>query len=137
MVVIAVAVTPLLARAGPQEKIKELQKERIDILKKQVDVLTKLVFLPGRAGQLDHFGEALEATQRLLRAELEVTEKVADRLALYKKAIARLKEYEKVAQAMVTTGRITEATGLRIKARRLEVEIELEREKVREAKERK
>jgi hypothetical protein len=148
LILFVVAATPLMAPAGPQDKdnppakdkaeesakkIKELQKERIDTLKKQVDVLNVLVPLPRARGDL--FGEAGEATMLLLRAELEVTEKGADRLTLYRKAIAKLKQYEGVAKKWGVDTRVPETTVLGIKSRRLEVEIELEKENARERKE--
>jgi septum formation topological specificity factor MinE len=102
------------------QKIKELRKERITILKKQVEILNELVRLPRARG--DSFGEAFEATLLLVQAELDVTERGADRTALYKQASDRLKRYEDVAKADVAAGRNTEAAVLRIKARRLEIE---------------
>jgi outer membrane protein TolC len=114
------------------KKIKELQKERIATLKELVDVLTKLA----QNGRVE-IGEALEARLLLLNAELGAAEKGADCIALYKKAIDALKEYEELADARVKAGRGTVATGLNIKARRLEVEIQLEKAKAKEAKENK
>jgi len=43
--------------------------------------------------------------------------------------VAVLKSYEKLAAARMQAGRGTEAAGLRIRASRLEVEIQLERAK--------
>lgn len=115
------------------QKIKELQKERIATLKEQLDLLNELARSP--RAQRESNGEALETTLLLLQAELEITEKGADRIALYQKAIDRLKQFEKMAKADVAAGRNSELPLLRIKARRLDVEIQLEKAKVKEAKE--
>jgi hypothetical protein len=113
-------------------KIKELQKERIATLKEAVDQLSKLV-MSARA----EFGEVLEAQMMLLKAELDAAEKESDRIELYKKTIDALKVYEEWADLRVKAGRGTKTAALQIRARRLEVEIQLERAKIKEVKERK
>jgi outer membrane protein TolC len=114
------------------KKVKELQKERIDTLKELTEQITKLA----QSGRVE-FGEVLEARMLLLKAELDAAEKESDRIALYQKTIDTLKEYEERANAQVKAGRGTAAVGLKIKARRLEVEIQLEQAKVKHAKENK
>jgi len=106
------------------KKVKELQKERIAALKEVVQLAGHL-YQSGRA----EYAEVLDARLLLLEAELDAAEKESDRVALYEKAIAALKEYEKWATARVEGGRGTQAAVLKIKARRLEVEIALERAK--------
>jgi outer membrane protein TolC len=111
------------------QKIKEFQKERLAILKPAADqALADFQLGRGR------YEEVLKAQQLLLTAELDFAEKESERIALYAKAVEVLKKCEKVAEANFAVGRDNMAPVLRIKARRLEVEIQLERAKIREAK---
>ena len=80
------------------------------------------------------FEELIEVRLLLLQAELNHAEKGADRISLYKKAIDSMKQYEKLGDTKVQGGRMTPATALKIKAKRLEVEIQLEQAKEKEAK---
>ena len=80
------------------------------------------------------FRDVMEARLLLLQAQLDMAEKAADRIALYKKAIGTLQDLEKIAVAHVKGGTETEASVLQAKARRLEVEIQLEREIIKQAK---
>lgn len=114
------------------KKVKELRKERIAILKELVDQATR-AFQSARAS----YEEVLEAQMLLLQAELDAAEKESERIAIYQMAIDALKQSEKLAAARVQAGRGTQAAVLRIKARRLEVEIQLEQAKIKEAKEKK
>ncbi len=112
------------------KKIKELQKERIATLKQMADV-TATLFRMARVS----FDEVCEARVLVLKAELDAAEKESDRITLYKNLVGVLKEYETWADGRLKTARGTVASVLKIKARRLEVEINLERAKVKEAKE--
>lgn len=114
---------------APAQKIKDLQKERIETLEKLVDQLNKLA----QASRVE-FGEVLEARLQLFQARLDGAEKIADRVTICKEAIEALKKYEEVASAQFRVGRTTESTGLKIRARRLEVEIQLEQMKLKEVK---
>jgi len=141
---IVLAATLLVAPAIPQDKanlpkgqaeesakkIKELQKERIATLKEVVDHS----FTMFKNAQVS-YEEVLEAQILLLNAELDATEKESDRIALYKKSLEALKSYEDVAKARAEAARGTATAVLKIKARRLEVEIHLEQAKMKEAKE--
>jgi hypothetical protein len=112
------------------KKIKELQKERIATLKDLVEGTGKL-FQSARV----EYQEPLAAIMSLLQAELEATEKESDRIAIYKQTIDLLTTYEKVAKAQYENGRATKMAGFAIKAKRLEVEILLEKAKaVKEGK---
>jgi hypothetical protein len=112
------------------QKIKNLQKERIATLKELVDGLDVLV----KAARAD-FGELLEARLLLLQAELNAAEKGEERIALYKKTIDSFNQYEEWAKERVRAARANQTIVLRIKARRLEVEIQLEQAKAKAAKE--
>jgi hypothetical protein len=145
LVLAVVAVTPLLASAGPRDKdnpppkdkaeaparkVKELQKERIATLKTVAEVSLKLA----QAARLET-GEALEARMALLKAEVDAAETEPERIALYTKALDSLKVFEALAKAQFQAGRATELAVHKMKARRLEIEIELEKAKARQAKE--
>ena len=81
------------------------------------------------------YRDVLEARLLLLQAQLDMAEKAADRIALYKKTLDTLKALEERAAAHVKMGTGTHATVFQAKARRLEVEIQLEREMIKQAKE--
>lgn len=144
LILAVMAATPLVASAGPQDKansspkeqiaestrkVKELQKERIAALKAAADTSLKLA----QRARLE-ISEATEDGMALLKAELEVAEKESDRIALYKQALDLLKGYEEIAKARQAAARGTELAVLKVKARRLEVEILLEQAKIKEAK---
>lgn len=114
---------------APAQKIKALQKERIAALEGAVGGFTILI----KVGRDWAFDDLIEARLLLLQAELNVAEKGADRISLYKKAIDALKQYEEMANTRVQAGRTTKATVLKIKAQRLEVEIQLGQAKVNAA----
>jgi RNA polymerase sigma factor (sigma-70 family) len=111
-------------------KVKELQKERIATLKALVDQSASL-FRSARGS----YEEVLEAQMLLLQAELDGAEKESDRITLYKRCVDTLKVYEQWADAQRKAARGTEAAILKIRARRLEVEIQLEQAKIKQAKE--
>jgi hypothetical protein len=65
---------------------------------------------------------------------LDAAEKESERVTLYERIVEVLNQSEKVANARAQTGGGSQAAALKIKARRLEAEVELERAKVREVK---
>lgn len=67
----------------------------------------------------------MDARATLLRAELEIAEKEADRTALYKTALESMKELEQSAAARMAAAQGTELDVLKAKAKRLEIEIAL------------
>ena len=70
----------------------------------------------------------------LLKAELEFAERNRNLSLLYKKTIDALREYEEGLKPGVQAARGTNTAVLKIKARRLEVEIQMEQVKIKEAK---
>lgn len=112
------------------KKVKELQKERIATLEELVNIATAQY----QQGRVSSYEAVVEATMQLLKARLDAAEKEADRVALYQQSVDLLKQVEKVASARMAAGRGTNIEVLGIKARRLEVEIQLERAKAKEAK---
>jgi len=111
------------------KKVKELQKERIATLNQMADAITKL-FQSGHGS----FEEVYEARLLVFKAELDAAEKESDRITLYKNIVDELKKYEEFAATRVKAARGSQVSVLKIKARRLEVEIDLERQKAKEAK---
>jgi outer membrane protein TolC len=145
IILTVVAATLLVAPASPQgeaklprkaqteesaKKVKELQKERISTLKEMADVISQL-YQHGTGS----FEEAYEARLMVLNAELDAADKESDRITLYKNFVDVSKKFENLAEARMKTGRGTQASVLKVKARRLEAEINLERAKAKEAQE--
>ncbi len=133
----AVAATLLAGQATPQTPapaspkgrepgpaVKELQKERIATLKRVADAATKMA----QSGRLEVW-EAVEDRMALLRAEVEATERAAERVPLYTTALGSLAEFEAIAKGRFEAARGTELAVLKVRAKRLEVEIALERAK--------
>ncbi len=112
------------------KKVKELQKERIAALQAAADVSKRLA----QAARIEIW-EALDDRMALLKAELGAAETESERISLYKNAVDSLKGYEALAKAQAEAGRATQLSVFRIKARRLEVEIQLEQAKLKVAKE--
>ncbi len=145
LIATVMAAALLIAAASPREtvgksrkdqheesakKVKELQKERIATLKEMAEALAKL-FQHGNVT----YGEVAEARTLLFKAELDAAEKESERITLYQKRVQALKEAEKLAEQRVKAAIGTRATVLKIKAMRLEAEIDLERAKAKAAKE--
>jgi|GEM_PF-2066620 len=114
--------------AASQKKIKDLQKERIATLKEVVEQLTAR----SRAGRAE-FDEVFEARLEVHGAELAATEKSSERIETQKKIIEVLGEYEKVAESRRAMARGPSSMILKVKARRLQAEIDLEQAKIKEA----
>jgi hypothetical protein len=112
------------------KKVKELQKQQIATLKEVVDQSFKLA----KSSRIE-IGDLLEARMSLLKAEIDAAEKETDRIALYKKALEPLKEYEALAKAQFEASRATDLNIHKAKAKQLEVEILLEQAIIKEAKE--
>jgi outer membrane protein TolC len=110
---------------GPSDRIKDLQKQRIDTLKQASAIGLKLY----QSGRIE-VGEVLEDRMTLLKAEIDATEKKADRIPVYTQAVDSLKQFEEVAKGRFDHGRGTEYALLRVRAKRLEVEVLLEQAKL-------
>jgi outer membrane protein TolC len=106
------------------KKVKELQKERIATLKQMAEIISDQF----RNGNVS-FEDVLEARLLVLKAELDAAEKESDRITLYKDIVDELKKFEMVADDRVKAARGAKSNFLKIKARRLEAEINLERAK--------
>jgi outer membrane protein TolC len=116
------AASLLSSPASPQDKVKDLQKQRIETLKQATEIGLKLY----QSGRLE-VGPVLEDRMALLKAEVEAN--LADRIPLYTQAVDSLKQYEALAKAQHEAGRGSEYAMLRVRAKRLEVEVLLEKAK--------
>lgn len=96
----------------------ELQKNRIDILKEVADMSLKL----SQAARLE-LEVALEDRITLLKAESQAADSEPERIVIYNRTLEALTEYEQLARSQKEAARGSELAVLRIKARRLEVEI--------------
>jgi len=76
------------------------------------------------------FREALQDRLALLKAELDAAGKEPERAAIRKQALESLKALEELAARRMESGRGTKLDVLRVKAQRLEVEMQWEQEKV-------
>jgi hypothetical protein len=73
------------------------------------------------------FEEVANAKLAMLKAELDLTRSLVERVAVYQRMVALLKEVEDVAKRRVEAGRAPHYELLAAKANRLETEIALER----------
>jgi len=104
------------------DKVKELQQERISALKAVAEMET-LLHKSGKAPP----EAALEAKVLVAEAELDAAEKELDRIAILKRLVKALQQLEETARARKAAAEASEVPILKIKARRLEAEIRLER----------
>lgn len=110
-------------------KVDELRKERIAVLRDVADGSLKLA-QSGRA----EVREALEDQIALLTAELDAAEQESERSAIRKQVLDTLTMLEELAQARFTAARGTKLEVLRVRARRLEIELQSEQAKTTSAK---
>ena len=133
----SIAMALLMAAAVAQEKtpreqpgasaarVNDLRKERIAALHEAADVSLKLA-----QNARVEVREALDDRVALLTAELDAAGEESGRAAPRKRALDALKAMEELAQARAAHGRGTQLDVLRVKARRLEVEMQVEQAKV-------
>jgi hypothetical protein len=101
-----------------QAKVRELLVKRRDALKKEVKARTQ-EFEAGR-GTLDIL---LGASKRLLKAELELADKQAQRVAAHKAHLDAIKKIAALTEAGYDAGRVKEADHQQAVAARLGAEI--------------
>jgi hypothetical protein len=100
------------------EKIKKLQKERRDLLKKALDLQMRRI--EQGTGSLR---SAVPTSKELLRAELEVATTAKERLAAHEAHLELMKRTEKAAVKAHDAGGLTTFELTLIQADRLEAEI--------------
>jgi flagellar hook-basal body complex protein FliE len=110
------------AQAGSEEKVRMLLLERYDILKGIVESEKKSLEV-GR-------GDATvlkDATVAMFHAEADLCSTKAERIKVYEKLVAALREYEGWAERRAAAGRATDVAGQQAKVARLEAQIKLEK----------
>ncbi|MDB5347257.1 MAG: hypothetical protein JWP89_5634 [Schlesneria sp.] len=108
------------------KKIKELQKERLEVL----SALAEGAGLLAKQGRVS-IEEACEARLQFLRAQIEEADTDAQRIKFYENYIVAMQQFEEMAKVRKEGARGTEVTVLKAKASRLEAEIALERLKAK------
>ena len=103
---------------GPE--IKALLKEREEVLKKEVSALSDQ-FEAGR-GLLTPL---LAASRELLKAQLELATKPAERVAAHERHFNALRKWEQIVKDAYEAGRMNAAAHFEMRAARLEAEIGL------------
>jgi hypothetical protein len=109
-------------------KLKELQKERLATTREFARLVGQR--FKNRDGTLE---EMMEATRILLEAELDVCDSDKERIAILEKFLGAARENERIATNLNKAGQGRESTALKAKTDRLQVEIALERAKVKPA----
>ena len=121
----------------PQSKIEESAKSVQELQKERMAVLNELVDDAANTFRSSPLPVAEEADAYLMlsRAELEAAENESERLSSYSRLLARLNQLEEIASARKAAARGTTFSVLKVKALRLEAEINLKRAKARVAEE--
>jgi hypothetical protein len=115
--------------AESTKKIKDLQKERLDVLSAMAESAGRLA----QQARVSH-EVAYESRQQLLQAQIEYAEDDAQRIQFYESYIEVFKQSEELAITRKEGARGTEIPILKARAGRLGAEIELERLKAKAAK---
>jgi RNA polymerase sigma factor (sigma-70 family) len=114
--------------AKSAQAIRKLLKDRLDA----AEVETKVRYEKHLAGAQDATVDVtLGAFQRLLKAELELSEKREDRLAALERHVRLTTEIAEICQRKFDVGRISRADLAQTEYERLSAEITLERERAR------
>jgi len=108
------------------ERLKALREERLAAAREELRLLTELQ----KGGSVDSL-PILYASDRVLRATLDLTDKKADRIAAWTDHIARLKAREADIKRVTDAGAGRDAEYFLAKYERLGAEIELEFERSR------
>ncbi|MBA4066570.1 MAG: hypothetical protein C0501_23270 [Isosphaera sp.] len=116
-------------KPGGNAKVRELQKERLALLRQVADWTTE-AYKGGRFELL----AVLEARREVIAAELELCETHKERLAVLEKAVELAKEIEKNTEKLVEARNAARAELLKARANRLQAEIELEKAKAAQPK---
>jgi outer membrane protein TolC len=101
-----------------QAKVRKLQMERRDVLKKALDARRE-EYKAGR-GTMEAL---LEGTRNLLHAELDLASTTQERIAAHAAILKVMKEMEKLATAQYEAGRLKLADHCDMQAARMEAEI--------------
>lgn len=113
-------------RAGSNEKIRELLKERYNVLKTIVDDMNKLFDY----GQHPGITELREATVAMFYAKADLCTTGSERIKVYEKLVDFLRKQEEGLAREVAIGQRNPTEILRTKAVRLEAQIRLEKQRL-------
>jgi RNA polymerase sigma factor (sigma-70 family) len=117
-----------------KERIKELLEKRKERAEKEWTIRWNLYKVgsnePG-SGTPITLTQVIAASKHLLKAEAELSDKRADRVAAHERNVERLKEIAEVSQVQFKVGRLFEAAVAQAQYEQLDAEIALEREKAR------
>jgi len=116
-------------RAGSNEKIRELLKERYNVLKAIVEDMNRLLDY----GQHPGITELRDATVAMFNAEADLCTTGSGRIKVYEKLVNVLRKQEEGLALDVDTGRRDHTEILRAKAARLEAQIRLEKQRLAQA----
>ncbi len=108
-------------QVGYNEKLRALLLERYDILKGIVESYKKSLEL----GRGDASG-LMDATVAMFHAEADLCLTDTERIKVYEKLAAALREHEAWVERQAAAGRVTEAVVQQAKVARLEAQIRLE-----------
>lgn len=105
------------------EEINRLQKERLDVLNKVVEMV-EATYQNGRTG----FDSLVQASSQLLDAELDMAKDHDARLVVLQRQVELFDSWEKIADARFKAAEDSQATVLTAHAATLEAKIRLLRE---------
>jgi len=112
-------------QTGSNEKLRELLIERYDVLKTLAENLNQQLS-QGRA----EISEVRNATIAMFYAEADLCATDSERVKVYEKLVATLREQEESTARWVDAGRLPRMEVLRAKAARLEAQIGLEKQRL-------
>ena len=116
-------------QAGSNEKIRELLKERYNVLKAIVEDMNRLLDY----GQHPGITELRDATVAMFNAEADLCTTGSGRIKVYEKLVDVLRKQEEGLAREVSIGQRNPTEILRIKAARLEAQIRLEKQRLAQA----
>jgi RNA polymerase sigma factor (sigma-70 family) len=114
--------------AKPAEALQKMLKERRDMAEREATVRYEKYRAGAQDGRLDLL---IESSKRLLKAELELSTKKADRLVAHERHVRLMKEVAEIDKAKHDAGRVGDEQVALAEYNRLDAEIDLEREKAR------
>jgi len=110
-------------RAGSNEKIRELLKERYNVLKAIVEDMNRLLDY----GQHPGITELRDATVAMFNAEADLCTTGSGRIKVYEKLVLILQQQDQSLAEAVNSGRITQMEFLKARASTLQAQIQLEK----------
>ena len=131
LAVVALAASPATGQEQKEGagRLKTLLKEKRDALRDLVKTFETQV----NAGRLAFNAPGfLEATRQLFQTELELADKPEDRVALCETYLKRMRAAEQAATKIFENGRLTAADVTQLKVARIDAEIQLTRERMKQ-----